>query len=289
MLAVVVLTYRARPQLVRRCLDAVHAAGGADRVLLVDNGATVSQAHIPPGVALTSLPENRGYAGGMNAGLAAALAAGATTVVLLNDDTAVTPGWLTPLAAALDAGDRIGAAQPKLLLAAEPPVLQSAGVRWRADGAGIDVGYGEADRGQHDRAGELPIFSGAAVALSAAFLADVGGFDERYFMYYEDIDLALRGRAAGWSYRFVPESVVIHEMSTTASAMPDQRRYWQERNRLWCLFRHGTPTAIGRGLLLSAARLARVRSRVQAQAIADGLRGAPPRWRERRRPVRFDL
>ena len=211
-------------------------------------------------------------------------ATGASAVALLNDDTTVEPGWLAPLwhTLAAGAGERVGAVQPKLLLAGtDPAQLNSVGVRWRGDGAGIDIGYGEVDRGQYPP-GPTRLFTGGAVLLSTAFVDDTGGFDERYFMYYEDIDLALRGHERGWCYRFEPASVVRHAVGATSKTMPEQRRYWQERNRLWCLFRHAGAAGVTQGLGRSALRLAKHPSAAQASAIARGLQGAPRMRRERR-------
>ncbi len=286
MLAVVVLTYRAPPGMLEGCVASVVAAGEADLVVVVDNGGAVVGEALPAGVALLRNDGNCGYAGGMNAGMALARRAGADAVALLNDDTTVPPGWLGGLAARL--GGRVGAVQPKLLLGrpgASPPTLQSVGLAVRGDGAGVDVGYGEVDTGQYDHRDEIEAFTGAAVLLAGGFLAELGGFDERYFMYYEDVDLARRGRAAGWRYRLAPDVVVYHDMSTTTSAMPTQRRYWQERNRLWCLVRHGSPGQVARGLARSAARLAKHPGGAQARAIRDGLAAAPRLVGERRRGV----
>ena len=154
------------------------------------------------------------------------------------------------------------------------PVIASVGMRVRDDGAGIDLGYGEVDRGQYAQAVGIDLFTGGAVLLTARFLADVGGFDERYFLYYEDIDLARRGRERGWRYLVEPGAVVHHAMSSTASTLPGLHRYWQERNRLWWLFRHGSPYQVARGLLLSLLRLAKHPIRSQATAIRDGVAGS---------------
>lgn len=288
-IAVVVLTYRARPGVLRACVDSVVRSGDADLVVVVDNGGSVAAGDLPSRVELVTPDDNLGYAGGMNAGTRHVLERGADAVALLNDDTIVAPGWLTTLAGQLDDDRRVGAVQPKLLLAGDPPRLQSVGVRLRGDGAGIDIGYGEPDAGQYDVAREIEIFSGGAVLLSRAFLDDVGGFDERFFLYYEDVDLALRGAARGWRYRVAPAAVVRHDMSATTSGDPDGRRYWQERNRLWCVFRHGSPVAIARAIALSLGRLAKHPGRAQATAIRDGVTGAPARLDERRHPVRFLL
>lgn len=282
----IVLTYRAPVAMVRRCVDAVLADRDDVTVIVVDNGGAVTADALPAGVRLLTTGSNLGYAGGMNTGIAAALEAGSDRIALLNDDTLVTAGWLDALETALDSDPTIGAAQPKLLLGdgttTGSPLMQSLGVRVRRDGAGIDIGYGEPDT---DDTTVAPIehFSGAAVLMRRQFVVDVGGFDERFECYYEDIDLSRRGRATGWRYVVVPTSVVYHQMSATSRSMPDQRRYWQERNRLWLLARWGGPLDIGCGLARSAARLLRHPTRPQWRAIVDGVRGAPQRLAERRR------
>jgi GT2 family glycosyltransferase len=274
------------------------ASGDADVVLVVDNGGTVDAAGLPAGVEVHTNSDNFGYAGGMNAGIRLALERGADAIALLNDDAVVTAGWAARCAAGLDDRARVGAVQPKLrLLGTDPPQINSVGVRLRGDGAGIDIGFGEVDHGQYDERSRLDLFTGGAVVLSAAFVADVGGFDERYFMYYEDIDLARRGHERGWTYRLAPGAVVDHAWSATSSADPGRRRFWQERNRLWCLARHGSALDTARGLGLSLARLVKTLARAprhgwsapeaQLRAIAAGVAGMPRQWRERRHPVRF--
>ena len=213
--AVVVLTYRPDTAGFEACLTSVLTSGGPDRVVVVDNGQSLDRPAVDrmvdaSGLAMTvdllTTEANLGFAGGMNAGISHALAHGAEAVAILNDDTVVEPGWLDALVVHL-VGERIGAVQPKLLLDAPgttEPVIASVGMWVRGDGAGIDLGHGEIDRGQYAEAVGIELFTGGAVLLAARFLADVGGFDERYFLYYEDIDLARRGRERGWQYLVEP-------------------------------------------------------------------------------------
>jgi N-acetylglucosaminyl-diphospho-decaprenol L-rhamnosyltransferase len=296
-IGVVILTYRPETAGFDACFASVLSGGGAERVVVVDNGQQLTRADLdrvigttadPPAVDLLSTEENLGFAGGMNAGLSHALEAGLDGVAILNDDTVVEPGWLSALAAHL--GGDVGAVQPLVVLgrgdAQEAQVLASRGMWVRGDGAGIDLGYGEPRAAAPTRATDIELFTGGAVLLSRALLESTGGFDERYFLYYEDIDLARRGRERGWRYLLEPSAVVHHAHSATASADPGLHRYWQERNRLWWLARHGTPWQAGRGFVLSLLRLAKHPIAAQWRAIVDGLRGAPTARRERRaRPV----
>jgi GT2 family glycosyltransferase len=115
-----------------------------------------------------------------------------------------------------------------------PPldVINNAGSIIVEGGYGADRGFLEVDSGQFDISEEVFAWCGAAVLLRRAYVDDVGGFDERLFLYYEDFDLSWRGQARGWRYRYVPESVVRHvhtASSVEGSAVFD---YYVERNRL---------------------------------------------------------
>ena len=287
MLAVVVLTFDPPAGALEACLESVAAGGDVDLLVLVDNGERAC--HVVAGLEL-GVPfdlhvtgRNLGYAGGMNAGIDRALAVGATMVALLNDDVRVDEGWLGPLTAALAADERCAAAQPMLVFDTEPPTVNSLGVRLGPDGAGRDIGYGEpvpADLAPRP----ISVFTGGAVLLSAAFLHQVGRFDERYFLYYEDVDLALRGAETGWRYVCRPDSVVHHLGSATVQSRPDVAVFHRERNRLWVLARHRSAGDQARGLWLSVRRLRHRPRRVHARALLGGLVAVPRLWRERRRP-----
>lgn len=297
MASVVVLTYSAGPDVLGRCLRSVADAADTDAMVLVDNGGRWAHERVAGllgaaagQVELTVVRSHRnlGFGGGINAGLSVALERGAAEVAILNDDTTVAPNWITLLRGHLaghradhrDGDGPVGAAQPKLLL--DDGRVQSVGVRWRRDGAGIDIGYGDPDDGRHDGAAPIRCFTGGAVLFTRDFLTDVGGFDERFHLYYEDVDLSLRGGAAGYRFVVEPAAVVRHAMSHSTAADPSGRRYHQERNRLWCLARHGTAAELGAGLARSFARGAKHRRGAQWRAIRDGIAGVPLRRRERR-------
>ena len=128
-------------------------------------------------------------------------------VALLNDDLEVEAGWLAPLRAALNDDPKLGAVQPKLLLAgSDPPRINSLGVTIGGDGAGSDIGYGEIDGPQFADDRPIESFTGGAVLFRSQFLEETRGFDDSYFLYYEDVDLARRGAQLGWTYRCVPAS-----------------------------------------------------------------------------------
>ena len=103
---------------------------------------------------------------------------------------------------------------------------------------GGDIGFRELDLGQYDVASEPFSFCGGAVALKADFLRQVGLFDPTYFLYYEDLDLAWRGRFHGWTYRYVPQSVVYHEHAFSSVEGSHFFNFWVDRNRRLTLIKN---------------------------------------------------
>jgi GT2 family glycosyltransferase len=100
------------------------------------------------------------------------------------------------------------------------------------DGYGADRGYLQPDGPAFDQPGDVFAWCGAAVLFRPDYLRDVGLFDERFFLYYEDIDLSWRGQHRGWRYRYVPESQVRHMHAATSVEGSNTFRHYTERNRL---------------------------------------------------------
>ena len=266
------------------CIASVRAAGGADHIIVVDNGGrAVVDAGADSDVDVIRPAHNLGFGGGANTGFRRAAELGASYVALLNDDIEVAPGWLEPLVAALRSDDRLGAAQPKLLRArCEPARINSVGVVIGPDGAGSDIGFDELDGPEFASDRAIDSFTGGAVLFASAFLDETRGFDESYFLYYEDVDLARRGAERGWMYRCVPHSVVWHRVSASTAQLGDRARYLQERNRLRFVFRFGDRALIGRALWLSIRRLRWTPRLVHARALAAGLAWSPVAFLARR-------
>jgi GT2 family glycosyltransferase len=282
-LAVVVVTYSAAPDDLDGAIESIRSAGQVDHLLVVDTGGAASPRD--QAVDVLRMP-NRGYGAALNKGIERARSLGADTIAILNDDIVVHDGWLTPLCAELHGC--IGAVQPKLLLAGtEPALVNSLGVRLDRFGAGTDIGSGDVDR-PGGPAHDIELFSGGAVLCSVEFLDDVRGFDERYFLYYEDVDLARRGAELGWRYRCVPASVVEHARSVSTAAMPERTRFLQERNRIWCAARFADPATFARAVWMSVRRLRHRPVGAHVHALLAGLAGVPTRLVERRRAGRGD-
>lgn len=278
--------------IIDRCVDHLLATTGPRslQVVVVDNGSTDGSvdgwASRHPSVELLQTGANLGYAGGMNRGLVDLQEVDA--VALVNSDAFVDPGWLTPLAAALETDDRVGAACPKILFA-EPdsdgrPVINNVGNELSATWEPRDRGYGEVDQGQWDREEDVWGWCGAAVLLRRSYLDEVGHFDDRLFLYAEDTDLAWRGAHAGWRYRYVPSSVVhhLHRASSGGTRTP-LLDHLNRRNRLVVVTRHGGVSAAGGAW---ARALAGIVVAVWSEVLAPLLRRRSPQLAPVRRRVR---
>ena len=216
-IAAVVVNYNTR-DLLRSCLESVRAEG-IDEVVVVDNASTDGS----PGMVRAEVPEarlianahNPGYGGGANQGIAACES---PYVLLLNSDTLLRKGAASALAGWLDRHPRAAVVGPRLL---NPDgTLQSSCFpdltpfnvlalnTWLNRPARLLPRFRPTWRGTPSQNGHW--VKGAALAIRRQAFDSVGGFDESYFMYAEELDLCKRLRAAGWEIHYTPEAAVTH-------------------------------------------------------------------------------
>lgn len=202
-------------RLLPRCIDSLEAQGVPLELLVVDNGSTDGTLELlgERGVEHVSQPANIGFAAAVNLGVARV---GAPAVLVLNADTVLEPGCVVALDAALAADPGLGGVQPRLLQLGDGPRdpatarLYSAGMALTADGRAFERGAGEPQGELSASAREIFGVCGAACLLRRELFDRLGGYDERYFSFYEDVDLNVRARIAGWRFGYVPEAVVWH-------------------------------------------------------------------------------
>jgi GT2 family glycosyltransferase len=247
---VVIPHYRDAGRL-ERCLDSLSKTRYRPLgILVVDNGSGKPELEKLvsrfPGVRLLSLPANRGYAGGCNAG---AGASGSEYLVFMNDDTRHEPGWLEELVSAAQRDRRIAALQPKILSLPEHEkgrqVFDHAGAAGgMIDRLGYPWCYGrnfsgvEADNGQYNQPKELFWASGAAMLVRRDVFESLGGFDDSFFMHMEEIDLCWRMRLAGYRVMSAPSSVVWHEGGASLAQGSPEKIYYNHRNNLLMLLKN---------------------------------------------------
>jgi hypothetical protein len=130
-------------------------------------------------------------------------------------------------------------------------VINNVGSNLYRFGFGGDRGFLERDAGQYEEPVEVFAWCGGAVLLRRAYLDDVGHFDEELFLYYEDTDLAWRGRLRGWRYQYVPTSVIRHRHAQSSGAWSPTFRFYTERNRMLVLAKNA-PTRLALRAIVGA-------------------------------------
>jgi GT2 family glycosyltransferase len=198
-----------------RCVSALRTSVYRDLdVVVVDNASSDDSIALleSRGVDVLRLPENRGFAGGVNAGIAYHVDAtgGADIYALVNQDCLVTPGWLGALVVTLlaDAGVAVAGAR---LYASESRVLEHAGARVAANGLTAHIGRGAVDARPYDVRADVDYVTGALCAFTRETWRRHGPFDEGFFpAYFEEVDFCLRCRREGGRVVYVPESEGVH-------------------------------------------------------------------------------
>ncbi len=269
--AVHVLTYNSRPFL-EPCLAGLAAqTRKPDGLLFIDCASrddTVPwlrrAAARHQGLELLLLPENRGYAGGHNAGLKQLTS---EYVLLLNPDVRLHPTYLEETLAAFNRHPRAGAVTGKLWRGddtLEPlpgPVLDSTGMIMTRNQRHLDRGAGQLDRGQYEREEEVFGVSGAAAVYRRSMLEDleVRGeiLDEAFFAYREDADLAWRARLMGWSAIYAPAATAIHRRRVRPGSrrqVPALINRHSVKNRFLLRLKNQTPSNFRRTWMAASLR-----------------------------------
>jgi GT2 family glycosyltransferase len=238
--SVVILNWNGR-HLLEECLPAIRSQTFRDfEMIVVDNGSTDGSVdwvkeRWAETVSTVALSSNLGFAGGNNAGIR--LARG-RYVILLNNDTAVDPGWLAALADAVRRHPDAGMFTPKILNYYRRDEIDNTGHLIYPDGMARGRHRLEKDDGRFDEEGETLWPSGCAGVYKKEMLDEIGLLDDAFFAYGEDVDLGLRARWAGWWCFYVPTAVVYHKYSATTGAYSPTKVFLVERNRLWILLKN---------------------------------------------------
>jgi GT2 family glycosyltransferase len=249
--ALIIVTYNSS-RFIGEVLRSVHVQSRVpDRILVIDNGSadaanTATEVASFPAVEWIPLQDNVGFAAANNRGIA--LCADVELIALLNPDAFPQPRWLEQLLQSAEAYPAVGSFASRLLCHGKDNVLDGAGDQLGLDGKPRRRGHGLS--AQHFADGE-EVFcaSAAAVLYRRLAVVEVGGFDEDYFCYLEDVDLGFRLQLAGYGCRYVPEAVVFHIGSaTTGGQHGDFAVYHGHRNLVWTYIKN-MPGALF-GLLL---------------------------------------
>lgn len=248
-LSAVVPTLGRSPLLVS-CLEALRREGA--EIILVDQGD--SPAAVPSGLADRTLRPGRnlGFAAGTNTGI---FEAAGEWIATVNDDAVVEPGWAGALVAALETDPKSAAAQGVNLILDDPESADGCGLEWNRWWQAVQIGHGKPAPGPDSGVREVFGVSATAAVYRRAALREVARdgevFDSRLGSYYEDVDLAVRLRAAGWRALLVPTARARHAGSLTGRTLSRERWRLIYGNRWRVAARH-----LGRGFWPRAPLLA---------------------------------
>lgn len=282
-IAVLIVNYNSGA-LLSRSLEALSRQTVRDfRVVVVDNASSDGSADDiesrSGSVALVRAGSNLGFAAGNN--LALRHAGGAKWIALLNPDAFPEPEWLEKLMQAVSAWPGFTFFGSRMLLADTPQLLDGTGDVYHASGMAWRRHHGAPGAQVAIEADEIFGPCAAAALYARATLDEAGGFDERYFCYHEDVDLAFRLRLLGHRCRYVPAAVVHHVSSGITGRRSDFATYHGQRNLVWTYVKD-MPGALfwlflPLHLLMNAAAVAICAARgqlgVALRAKRDALRG----------------
>ena len=288
--SVVVVTYESGPTL-GRCLDALKAQTVLGfEVILSDNGssdgAPEAAAAADPDLVVIENRANLGFAAANNR---AAARAGGRWLVLLNPDAYAEPGFIQAFKAAAADHPGVRCFTARQRMAEDPERLDGLGDAMTVIGFPFRGNFGNPDPGP---IGPAEVFSpcGAAMMIDRALFLELGGFDERFFCYCEDVDLGYRLRLRGEPVLLAPHAAVRHVGSvTTGGRRSDFSLYHGARNRLWLYVKDTPPLLLWLTLpfhLLATAG-AWLRATVQGhgkpveRGLEDAVKGLPDIWRSR--------
>jgi GT2 family glycosyltransferase len=241
LVSVIIVSYESGATL-ERCLAALRVQSFTDfEILLVDNASTDSapQAAVAadPAIRFLQPGANLGFAAGNN--LAAREARG-RWLVLLNPDAYARPDWLEALIAGAERHPDVRCFTTLQMVADEPGLMDGTGDVMTSAGIPYRGGY------RRRRPSHLPedeVFSacGAATLIDRDLFLDLGGFDERFFCYCEDVDLGYRLRLSGEPTLLLPEAVVEHVGSASTGVRSDFAVFHGSRNRIWAFIKNTPP------------------------------------------------
>lgn len=220
------------------CLNTLRAQTFRDfETIVVDNASTDGSVPLLqrdyPEVRVVKNPVNLGFTGGVNVGI---LAARGQVIVLLNTDVEVESEWLAAIDAALAEHPEVGMIACRIMLHDRRDSFHSAGDVMGRDGIPRNRGVWQVDGGQYAQPEEVFGPCGGAAAYRREVLEDVGLFDERFFMYLEDVDFAWRAQALGYRCLYEPRSVVYHRLSATGGGATAS--YYSGRNTIAVLVKN---------------------------------------------------
>ncbi len=266
----IILNYKNK-DITLRCVDSIREcttlAGVSLKIIVVDNASgdgierAVSANY--PDIQFIQTGANIGYTGGNNIGLRWVMdnAEPDGYVLIVNPDTYFAESFITEMVNGIKKHPNAGIISPKIYFThtSWPKVIRNKEhlpckvkpgqeVLWYAGGAfdwdniiGGGRGVDEIDEGQYDKEEQIPVATGCAMLIPLPVLKKLKGFDNKYFMYYEDVDLSVRVKKLGYELWYMPKAVMWHHNSSSSGVGSPLHEYFQMRNRLLFAFKFAKP------------------------------------------------
>lgn len=248
----IVIVHYSNLDMVWACLESIFAMKNARqyRPIIVDNGAKTSAQPLikefGDRITIITLKKNTGFTGANNVGMQWALEnLSSDTIIILNDDTTVQESAFEALEKSLIQHPHAGAVVPKIYFSAGSEFHtgyeknEIGNVFWYTGGCvdwkevvGFHRGVDEVDRGQYNNASMTQFATGCCIAFRRSALEQVGLFDDKYFLYLEDMDLSERLLRAGWELWYEPAATIWHKNAGSSSSGSSLHVYYQTRNRI---------------------------------------------------------
>ena len=230
------------------CLHSVQALSYSNAfAVVVDNGSTDDSLdrirRTFPHVTLIANDQNLGYAGGNNVGIRHALAQDPKYIFVLNNDTVLAPDTLTHLVREAEDEPNVGIVGPKMYFSDPPDMIFAAGsmVLWaRGNLNQRGIWQRERETGpQYAQAAEdVDFIAGCGVLFRRQVFERIGLLDSRFFLNYEDVDICIRARRAGFRVRYTPHAVLYHKVSGSLGQASARNTYYMTRNALLFFWTH---------------------------------------------------
>jgi GT2 family glycosyltransferase len=242
--AIIIVNWNGK-HLLKDCFDSLRKQSYREfQVYLVDNNSSDASIEFTKKnyseIKIIKLNDNYGFAKGNNEGIKVALNdPNIKYIITLNNDTIVDKNWLKNLVAASELHPKIGACASKTLYLEKKDTINSNGIAIYQDGHAISWrGFEKAS--EYKKIEEIFAPSAVAALYKRVALEKVGLFDDSFFMYHEEVDLAWRLRYGGYASIYVPDAIVYHAHSATSKPFSPLKAYYSERNRIWVVFKNFT-------------------------------------------------
>jgi GT2 family glycosyltransferase len=291
-IAVIIVNWNAGALLIR-CLDALaKQTRPADKIIIVDNASSddsLAQAQKQhPTVEVLQQGYNSGFAVANNAAMT--VLKDFEWITLLNPDAFPEPEWIANLLQAAAENHEYSHFASRMLIANEPHLLDGVGDCYYSNGRMLRRGYRKPAQENFLQADAVFSACAGAAMYRSSVLSEVGGFDEDFFCYCEDVDLGFRLQLAGYRCLYVPNAIVHHVGSAISGLGSDFTFYYGHRNLVWTYFKNMPGWAFWRylpahiiiNILFIMWFTYRGRGKVMLRAQFDAIKGLPKMLRKRR-------